>query len=510
MINPRTPVLVGSGQITQKIDNLSEAKDPIDLMKDSSVLAINDTTVSDLSNHIDTVVTVRFIFDSGAGARPPFSIFKNPPKSLADRLGIEDAKTFYGPTGGNTPQYLVNIMAEKISQGESDVVLLSGSECFSSMRKASKQGIKTGWGEDSGGQRIDLGFEKAGGTDNEMKHGIALPVNVYPLFETAIRGRMGHSIEKHQNYLGELFAPFTKIAKEHPNAWFPIERSAVEISTANKANRYISYPYTKYMNAIMEVDQASSLIMMSEERANHFSIPKEKRIYLHGCGDINEVWNVTERPELHTSKAIRLMGEKAFEMSGWNIDQVDYLDLYSCFPSMVELGREALDIGIKDSRDLTVTGGLPYFGGAGNNYVTHSIATLMDKLREKPGSKGLCTSNGWFATKHGIGLYSSEPYEGDWKREDPKSYQKDIDLMTKPEVDEKPSGDGKIETYTVSNGREGPELGIVIGRLNSSNSRFIAITQKDSDLETMISQECLGRDCNVKQVEGNYSIVNIK
>ena len=328
MINPRTPVLVGSGQITQKIVNLSESKDPIDLMRDSSVLAINDTTVSDLSNHIDSVVTIRFIFDSGAGARPPFSIFKNPPKSLADRLGIKNAKTFYGPTGGNTPQYLVNIMAEKISQGESDVVLLSGSECFSSMRKASKQGIKTGWGEDSGGQRIDLGFEKPGGTDNEMKHGIAMPVNVYPLFETAIRGRMGHSIEKHQKYLGELFSPFTKIAKEHPNAWFPIERSANEISTVTEANRYIGYPYTKYMNAIMEVDQASSLIMMSEEKANHFSIPNEKRIYLHGCGDINEVWNVTERPELHKSKAIRLMGEKAYKMAGWNIDEIDYLKLY--------------------------------------------------------------------------------------------------------------------------------------------------------------------------------------
>ena len=276
------------------------------------------------------------------------------------------------------------------------------------------------------------------------------------------------------------------------------------------ANRYIGYPYTKYMNAIMEVDQASSLIMMSEEKANHFSIPNEKRIYLHGCGDINEVWNVTERPELHKSMAIRLMGEKAFEMSGWDIDQIDFLDLYSCFPSMVELGREALDIGSNDSRDLTVTGGLPYFGGAGNNYVTHSIATLMDKLREKPGSKGLCTSNGWFATKHGIGLYSNEPYEGDWKREDPKNYQNDIDLMTKPEVDEKPSGDGKIETYTVANGRNGPELGIVIGRLDSTNARFIAVTQKESDLEYLISQECLGRDCSVNQAEGGYSIVSIK
>ena len=117
MINPRTPVLVGSGQVTQKINNPSEAKDPIDLMRESSLMAIKDTSIEDLSDYIDSVVTVRFIFDSGAGSRPPFSIYKNPPKSLADRLGIKDAKTFYGPTGGNTPQYLLNIMAEKIVRG---------------------------------------------------------------------------------------------------------------------------------------------------------------------------------------------------------------------------------------------------------------------------------------------------------------------------------------------------------------------------------------------------------
>ena len=198
MINPKTPVLVGSGQVTQKIENFEDAKNPIDLMRDSSILAINDTEIEDLADHIDSVATVRFIFDSGAGLRPPFSIYSNPPKSLADRLNIKGAKTFYGPTGGNTPQFLLNILAEKISKGECDIALLSGSECFSSMKKASRVRKKTGWGEDAGGKRIDLGYERPGGTDNEMKHGIAFPVNVYPLFETAIRGRMGNSIERHQ------------------------------------------------------------------------------------------------------------------------------------------------------------------------------------------------------------------------------------------------------------------------------------------------------------------------
>ena len=509
MINPKTPVLVGSGQITQKIENFEDARNPIEMMHEASLLAIQDAGIEDLQNYIDSVVTVRFIFDSGAGARPPFSIYKNPPKSLADKLGINKAETFYGPTGGNTPQFLLNIFAERISNGQSEVVLLSGSECFSTMRKASKNGKKTGWGDNVAGNRIDLGYEKPGGTDNEIKHGIAFPVNVYPLFETAIRGRMGNSIEKHQSYLGELFSPFTKIAKNHPNAWFPIERSANEISTVTESNRYIGYPYTKFMNAIMEVDQSASLIMMSEEKANHFKIPKEKRIYLHGCADINEVWNVTERPDLNSSKAIKLMGEKAFSMSKWNIDEIDFIDLYSCFPSMVELGREALGIGLNDKRNLTVTGGLPYFGGAGNNYVTHSIATIMDKLRENQGSKGLCTSNGWFATKHGIGLYSSEPFEGEWKRENSDSYQKNIDNLPKPIVEENPLGDAKIETYTVANGRDGPQKGIIIGRLNKNNSRFIAITKNDSDLDKLMNEECLNRDCSVKQFDDGYSIVSI-
>ena len=204
------------------------------------------------------------------------------------------------------------------------------------------------------------------------------------------------------------------------------------------------------------------------------------------------------------------MGERAFAMTDWSIDEIDFIDLYSCFPSMVELGREALGIKINDKRDLTVTGGLPYFGGAGNNYVTHSIATMMDRLRENPGSKGLCTSNGWFATKHGIGLYSNEPFEGEWKRENPDIYQKNIDELPRPLVDESLSGEAKIETYTVANGRDGPEIGIVIGRLNENNNRFIAITKSDNDLDKLMNEECLNRDCSVKQSEDDYSIVSIK
>ncbi len=175
-INDNTPVLVGCGQVTQKVKDPMEAKNPIELMKESSLLAFEDTAIDQLENKIDTVTTVRFIFDSEGGKRPPFTIYSNPPQSLANSLGISDVKTYNGPTGGNTPQYLINILAEKIVNGETEVALLSGSECFSSMRKASKLGIKTGWGEDVGGERIDLGFEKPGGTEIERKHGLIFQI----------------------------------------------------------------------------------------------------------------------------------------------------------------------------------------------------------------------------------------------------------------------------------------------------------------------------------------------
>ena len=203
------------------------------------------------------------------------------------------------------------------------------------------------------------------------------------------------------------------------------------------------------------------------------------------------------------------MGEKALSMAKWNIVEIDFFDLYSCFPSMVELGREALDIPENTSKPLTVTGGLPFFGGAGNNYVSHSIATMMEKLRENNNSKGLCTSNGWYATKHGIGLYSNIPYEGNWKREEPKNYQKTIDDLDRPDVDEDPTGNATIETYTVANGRDGPHMGIVIGRINANNKRFIAISNDEKTLEIMMTEECLNRDCIISRNSEGLNIFSI-
>ena len=171
---------------------------------------------------------------------------------------------------------------------------------------------------------------------------------------------------------------------------------------------------------------------------------------------------------------------------------MDYLDIYSCFPSAVQIACDELGIAHDDARGLTITGGLPYFGGPGNNYVMHSIATMMDVLRSNPGKFGMLNANGWFITKHSIGIYSTTPIEGDWQRKQPADYQQAILDDTHPPFTESPDGQGTIETYTVLHGRKGVERALVIGLLDDG-TRFIAETPDDEKtLRQMMDREMLG------------------
>jgi acetyl-CoA C-acetyltransferase len=263
------------------------------------------------------------------------------------------------------------------------------------------------------------------------------------------------------------------------------------------------------MNAIMAVDQAAAVVMMSVEKARELGVPENKWVYLHGSGDANDLWYLTERQNFHSSPAIRTMGQKAFAQADWSIDEIEIMDLYSCFPSAVQIGMKELGIATDDPRALTVTGGLPYFGGAGNNYVMHSIATMVEKLRAKPGAKGMCTSNGYYVTKHGIGLYSTTPTVGKWQRENPANYQKSLDAMDHPRVEEKPDGSAKIETYTVMHGRNGPEFGIVMGRLDADGARFVSHVTEPAGVHSLMDQDSLGRPGRVATTDTGLNIFTL-
>jgi acetyl-CoA C-acetyltransferase len=291
----------------------------------------------------------------------------------------------------------------------------------------------------------------------------------------------------------------------------------------------VCFPYPKLMNAIIETDQAAALIVTGSETARELGIPEERWVYLWGCGDAKDKWFVNERVDYHTSPAIRAVTQRALGMAGVTVNDIGAFDLYSCFPSAVQLGLEALGLKPDDPRPITVTGGLPYAGGPGNNYVGHSIAAMVERLRDRRHEFGLVTGNGWFVTKHSAGVYSARRPAKPWRRTDPAIDQAHVDAMASPPFIDAAEGEAVVETYTVAFDREGePEQGIIVGRLLPPSAtqdpgsgavaqgpspewpRFFANTPPDRELLwDMTRRELVGQRGRVRTGEDGRNVFSV-
>src|SRR3990167_9508427 len=494
-----TPVLIGAGQFTYRGD-AGNPPSPLELLKVAAERAALDAGLKgSVLADLDALAVVAFSIDAPGGlSKLPLPRLSDPPASLARAVSASPAWSVYTETGGNSPQQAVNVVCERIAQGDANLALVSGAEFLGSLMKRMKGGLGfDGWADDIDSKPRRIGDPRPGVTPQEAAHGLGYPVNTYPLFENALRARDGRSIEDHQKALGALFAPFTKAAAANPYAWFPVERSAEELVTVTDRNRMVGFPYPKYLNAIMEVDQSAAVLIASVRKARELGVPQDKWVFLHGCADASDLWYPTDRQNFHSSPAMRLTGQRALEMAGIGLDDIGHIDLYSCFPVAVELGAEELGLALDDPRGLTVTGGLPYMGGPGNNYAMHSIATMMGKLRDHPHSWGLCTANGWYLTKQSTGVYSTRPLEGPWEREDPAVIQRQIDALPHPALVEHPEGPAIIEAYTVVHTRDGYHMGIVCGR-DSHDRRFTAVPpDEEAPLRDLEGREGVGRSGTV-------------
>jgi len=487
------PVLIGCGQMTDKRPP-EEAGTPVELMAEVARKAADDAGPGQaLLDEIDVIAAMGLTVDSSVADSGARGMVRNVPQSVCNALNIDPAEKLYTHEGGNTPQLLVNRYAEKISLGDTSAVLLVGAEALSTMFGRLKLGLDLdAWVDDTGSDPRMLGESRPAASEHEMVYSLQTPAVSYPLFENALRGKYGLSLDEHRRKLGDLYQGFNAVAAKNPLSWFPTERSSEEIATVSDSNRYVGFPYTKYLNSIIVVNMSAAVILTSVAKARELGVADDRMVYLHGCADANDIWNVSERVNYYSSPAIRTVGENALAMSGKTVDEMDYLDIYSCFPSAVQIACDELGISHNDPRGLTVTGGLPYFGGPGNNYVTHAIATMMNVLRNDPGKFGLLNANGWFITKHSMGIYSTTPVKGAWRRNSPADYQQAILDEPHPPFTESPSGNATIETYTVIHSREAAERALVIGLLDNG-TRFIAETPHDEQtLRQMMDREMLG------------------
>ena len=298
-------------------------------------------------------------------------------------------------------------VAQVLQRGALDVAIVTGAECGRTWAKLSKQGRPTAWREAPGTPDEIIGDELVMWHSAEIARGIRMPIQIYPIFDVALRAALGESVDAHLRRISELWSGFSAVAAGNPNAWIRERKSAEEIRTPGPENRPVSFPYPMLMNSNSRVDMGAALVLTHEDLARRLGIPREKWVYPHAATDARDTAYVSERDELFRSPAIRIAGRRAFELARVEPADLVHRDLYSCFPSAVQVS--ARELGLDTSPPLTVTGGLTFGGGPMNNYVMHGIARMAEVLRGDPGARGLVTGNGGYLTKHAFCVYSSEP-----------------------------------------------------------------------------------------------------
>lgn len=494
MVDPRTPVVVGVGQFTERIDDADyRGMSAVELATEAARAALADTGAAGVAKVVDTVYALRQFEISGP---MPAKLGKsnNYPRSVMQRLGGDPARVVLEPVGGQSPQKLVTEAGNAIAAGDADVVMIMGSEAGSTARYFANRDDKPDFTEHIEGQLEDRGHQIFSYIDDyTIQHGLTGAPVQYGLLENARRARLGRSVADYRREMAELFAPLSKVAAKNPFSSSPVERSVEEILTVSGDNRMICDPYPRLLVARDQVNQGAAAVMMSVEAARRLGVPEEKWIYVHGHSDMVEQATL-DRADLGASPASVMAVREALRVAGIGVDDIATFDLYSCFPFPVFLICDALGIDGDDPRGLTLTGGLPYFGGPGNSYSLHAIAETVNEMRQAPGRFGFVGANGGIMSKYSVGIYSTEPVE--WRTNRCEELKQEIAALPKVPVTRNPDGAATIETYSVR--YDWPiRTGIIVGRLDSDNSRFMATTEDDDLVALMSDGDPLGAAISV-------------
>ncbi|MXX76774.1 MAG: acetyl-CoA acetyltransferase [Holophagales bacterium] len=432
----RTPVLVGLSQVLQRADDPAAARPPIDLMVEAVREAVEDAETSGLRGRVDSVRAMKGVWG-----------YRNPALRITEALDMPGAETGLSVVSGNQVQAVFNQSALDIQNGRREAIVLCSAECGRTMGRAAKANLELDWLEDDDPPHLpDASYGDTRWTRHEMEmnRGIQQAVQYYSLFEIALRWRNGETVEGHRARIAELWAGFNRVAQGNPNAWIRKPLTAGDIGTVSPANRAVTYPYTKLMNANMRVDMAAALVLCSLDLARSLGVPESKMIFPLSGTDAVDHYFVSERDNLHSSPAIRLAGRRALALAGVEVADLDFIDVYSCFPSAVQIA--ARELGLDLERPLSVTGGLTFGGGPLNSYVMHSIARTAELLRDRDGGRALVTANGGMLTKHSFGVYSTDEPATPYRHEDLTA---EVHALPRREAATEYAGAAEIESYTV-------------------------------------------------------------
>lgn len=492
---PTTPVLIGVGEVSETLGSpdyaaRSEAALAADAVRAAAADAVagSGTDPAEVLAALDAAAMTRSFEAMGFGS--PLGTPTSYPWAVLRRVGASPSYVVHDALGGQTPQSLVGELAQAIAEGEHRVALVMGADVTSTTRHftrgAGAGGERPDFHEDVTGPEVDRGRgTHLVNTRHQVLHGMTNAPVQYALLEHARRHRLGLDRRTYARQMAELLAPMSEVAAAHPHAAAPTVRSVEEVVTTTADNRVVADPYRRLMVARDQVNQGAAVLLASVEAARALGVPPERWVFMHGHASLAEQ-TMLERPDLSRGPATVAAVQHALDGAGIGIEDVDAMDLYSCFPVAITTVTDALGIDTSDPRRLTLTGGLPFFGGAGSNYSLHAVAEAVRRTRRDPASTVLVGANGGQLSKYAVGVYAARPRP--WVPDDSAAVQAALDSGPRVPWTEVADGPAVVETFSVEPRRDGSRTAMLVCR-DLAGRRFLASAAADEELLGLLADE---------------------
>jgi acetyl-CoA C-acetyltransferase len=474
-IDPRTPVIVGAGQINDR----DLGSEPIDLMVRCAQAAIDDTGADgNLRAAIDAVRVVWGIWP-----------YQDPGRLVAERLGCDGARTALTAMGGNQTYDLLIDTAEQIAQGRLDIAVICAAESMRTRRADHARGATTTYLPEPAGAEPDerLGVDKPLTTPVEDAIGIHHPARFYAAAETALRHRLGEDLDAHRTRIAAMWARASEIAAANPNAWLTDALAPETVATFDEGNRPIASPYPKLMTSNLNVDQGGAVVVCSAAAAERLGVPKDRWVFPWSGAGASDHPSMTTRWALDESPAMRLVGLEALGRAGATVDDCALLDLYSCFPVAVQVAQR--EIGVSADRDWTITGGLTFAAGPMNCYCILPLTRSVSLLRATPHERALLTGNGGYFSKHSAVVLSGSPPPAGFSSGSP---QADVDALPARSAPTEPVPTATLEAYTVLFDRDLQPDRAILASLDDEGRRHWSDTTDPPTIAELLTTDACG------------------
>jgi acetyl-CoA C-acetyltransferase len=480
-LDPRTPVLVGTG-------TASRDAEAAELAVDAARRAGDDAGGRNLVGRVGLVLVPQGIWGYEDLGRHVAAAVGAPARGLRSVLAEV----------GILQQTVISRACEAIASGAADAVLVVGAEAKLRASRAAREGVELG--ETAAPGPPDQVVLPAGDilARAEIERDLAVPAHQYALIESALRHADGIDHEAQVRRLGELWARFAMVARDRVESIDRSAPTAAEIATPRPDNRMLASPYTKLLCSQWNVDQAVALLFTSAALAEDAGVARERWVFPVAAAESNHMVPLTARVDLHRCRAVGALADAVREHHGLDVAAADAVDLYSCFPAAVQV--QARELGLALDRRLTVTGGMTFAGGPLNSYALHATAAMADVLRQGAGpTTGLVTSVSAILTKVGLGLWSSEPPARPWASLDVTDAARAAtpERPLQPDATDR-SGRALIAASTVVHERGAPDRVVAVVDL-PDGPRTVAVARDPALAATVVDDDLCGRAVEVPE-----------